>query len=223
MTVPDDERSAFAELPHLERRGQPTVAFGGPLILVVDDDPDARALWSECLSHLGYRTATESNGADGLRTALHDRPLAILMDLSMPRMSGLEATRRIKASPATRNCLVIVVTAYGPAMFSEARAAGCDAYFSKPFDAFLLDGILRAFRTPGGGAHRSEIVRRCHCRRTYTRDTWTTLRLYGRMHIPNVRGVLEVRNCVCGGCIVMPVEHPSHGPSRAAQSGGGGD
>jgi CheY-like chemotaxis protein len=209
MLVPHDERSAFDGLPSVERRGQPSLTFMGPLILVVDDDPDARVLWSECLSHLGYRTATESNGADGLRTALHDRPAAILMDLAMPRMGGLEATRRIKASPAARDCLVIVVTAYGPAVFSEARAAGCDAYFCKPFDAFLLDGILRTLRTPGGGPHRSGIVRRCHCRRTYNRDTWTTLRLHGRIHIPNIPGALEVRHCVCGNSIVMSVEHPS--------------
>jgi CheY-like chemotaxis protein len=210
MTAPRDELSVFDGCSRVARRAPTGVTLTGPLVLVVDDDPDARALWSECLSHLGYRTATESNGADGLRTALHRHPSAILMDLAMPRMDGLEATRRIKDSSCARDCLVIVVTAHGPAMFSEARAAGCDACFCKPFDAFLLDGILRAFRAPGGGGgHRSGIVRKCHCRRTYTRDTWPTLSLYGRIHTPNIRGALEVRHCVCGGCIVMPVEPPS--------------
>ncbi|MEO7111118.1 MAG: response regulator, partial [Polyangiaceae bacterium] len=54
------------------------------LVLVVDDDPDARAMYVACLEHFGYRTASESNGEDGVRAAASLKPAAILMDAAMP-------------------------------------------------------------------------------------------------------------------------------------------
>src|SRR6202035_491809 len=105
-------------------------------VLVVEDDPDTRAMYSECLSHLGYRTATASSGEHAIDQVLRTRPDAVLMDVEMPGIGGLEATRRIKSDPRTRGCLVIVVTAYGAALFAKGRAAGCDAYFCKPFNPF---------------------------------------------------------------------------------------
>jgi CheY-like chemotaxis protein len=176
-----------------------------PVVLVIDDDPDARIIWSSCLSHLGYRTATEANGEDGFRAALEQHPLAILMDLTMPVLGGLEATRRIKAHTRTRDCLVIAVTAEGTDRIGEARAAGCDAYFSKPFNAFLLDAILRAFAMLGERSYKAAVRRRCPCRREYTYPSWSALPFCGRIHSPRRDQAIEVRTCLCGHGIAMAV------------------
>src|SRR5580704_12466645 len=106
----------------------------GPLVLIVDDDEDTRFLYAEVLLSLGYRTAGECDAARGIEAAYRLVPDAILMDLAMPGPSALDAIRTLKADPRTSRCLVIVVTGSGMRSFDDARAAGCDAFFEKPFD-----------------------------------------------------------------------------------------
>jgi DNA-binding response OmpR family regulator len=130
------------------------------------------------------------------------------MDLAMPGMDGIEATRRIKVDPRTRDCLVIVVTAHGASMFDAARQAGCDAYFSKPFNALGLDRVLRLLESPPSSRpprSREGVVRRCECWREFTFKAWTSLALCGRLYVPRSCTVLEMRNCPCGSSIVLPV------------------
>jgi CheY-like chemotaxis protein len=176
------------------------------LILVVEDDEDTRYVFEESLLHLGYRTASAASGELGVRTAQRLRPNAVLMDLAMPGIDGIEATRRIKADSRTRDCLVIVVTAHGVTMFDAARTAGCDAYFSKPFNAFALDRVLRLLETPPSShppRPRGGVVRRCECRREFAFEAWGSLPLSGRLHVPGSSTVLELRNCPCGTSIVL--------------------
>jgi two-component system cell cycle response regulator DivK len=175
-----------------------------PLVLVIDDDRDACLVWSECLSHLGYRVMAESTGEDGVRTAWRQRPTAILMDLTLPGIGGIEATRRIKADTNTRDCLIIAVSARDPSVFPQVREAGCDAYFCKPFDAFALHGILRILRGGPRPARSGMTGRRCACGRAHTREAWLALRFCGAMHLPNTGERLEVRDCFCGSPVVMP-------------------
>jgi CheY-like chemotaxis protein len=200
-----------------DARGDPgipkRIVAEGTLVLVVDDDRDARLVWTECLSHLGYRSLCAPTGEDGIRVAIEEHPRAILMDVTMPGIGGIEATRRLKADPRTRDSLVIVVTACEPAVFAEALAAGCDAYFCKPFNAFALDGILRLLTTPQRRAGGSPVVKRCACGRSYTRDELSQLRLYGGLQIPEGGEALEVRSCACGWYIVMPTRRPLPGKS----------
>jgi two-component system cell cycle response regulator DivK len=175
-------------------------------VLVVEDDPEARLVYSECLTDLGYLAVTEASGEQGVEAALRTPPDAILMDLEMPGIGGIEATRRIKADARTRDCLVIVVTGHGATMFAEARKAGCDAYFCKPFDAVALDEVLRVLTTvrgPVGSSPPTAIVKQCGCGREYTRDQWVALGLCGRMHVPGSAIALELRNCVCGSSIAV--------------------
>jgi CheY-like chemotaxis protein len=182
-------------------------AAESPLVLVVEDDLDTRLIYSECLRHLGYRTATAPSGELGIKTALISRPRAIVMDVAMPGIGGIEATRLIKADARTRACLVVVVTAHGAAMFPEARRAGCDAYFCKPFNAFTLDTVLHVLATARARPRRPEptaIVKRCGCGREYTQDAWLALPLLGRMHTPGGGLVVDLRNCACGSSIVLP-------------------
>jgi two-component system cell cycle response regulator DivK len=179
-------------------------------VLVIEDDPDARLVYAECLTGLGYLAAAEASGEQGVEAAFRAPPDAILMDLEMPGMGGIEATRRIKADARTRDCLVIVVTGYGATMFAEARKAGCDAYFCKPFDAVALDEVLRVLTTVRGPVRPSPtaIVKQCGCGREYTHDQWVALDLCGRIHVPGGGIALELRNCVCGSSIAVRSDEP---------------
>jgi two-component system cell cycle response regulator DivK len=205
MTTPTTS-AALEDVPAPARR--PTTS-ATPVacrrVLVIEDDPDARLIYAECLKDLGYLAATEASGEAGMEAALRAPPDAILMDLEMPGMGGIEATRRIKADARTRDCLVIVVTGHGTTMFGEARKAGCDAYFCKPFDAVALDEVLRVLTTLRGPVRSSstKVVKQCGCGREYTREGWVALRLCGRIHVPGTAIALELRNCVCGSSIAV--------------------
>jgi CheY-like chemotaxis protein len=177
-----------------------------PLVLAIDDDADARCVWEECLALHGYRFVGAATGEDGIRAARRERPSAILMDLAMPGMGGLEATRHLKADACTRDCLVIIVTSQDPSVFAQVRAAGCDAYFCKPFDAFTLSSILRVLTGQANIASRKAATKRCVCGRGYARDQWLALRLWGAMHIPDSGETIEVRDCPCGSPVLMPAE-----------------
>jgi two-component system, cell cycle response regulator DivK len=109
------------------------------LVLVVDDDEDTRFLYMTALPRMGYRTAGECDGERGAEAALRLQPDAVLMDVGLPVLNGIEATRRIKDDPRTSTCLVIVMTGHGKIKFEEARAAGCDAFFCKPFEPDALN------------------------------------------------------------------------------------
>ena len=180
------------------------------LILVIDDDEDARAIYTTCLRHLGYRATGVATGEEGFEVATSVMPAVILMDAEMPGIGGIEATRRIKADPRTRACPIVVVTASGTARFEAAREAGCDAYFCKPFNVFALDTVIRLLRTPGAtqpSPMTSRVVKECTCGEAYSYDAWLALRLCGRMHVANpVNTTVELRNCVCGSTLALPVE-----------------
>ncbi len=176
-----------------------------PAVLVVDDDDDARLIWSECLAHLGYEARCESNGDKAIFAAMRDPPVAILMDVAMPGLDGIEATRRIKAEARTRACLVILVSAKGTAMFAEARAAGCDACFAKPFDPFSFGRIFRMLTAPPPRRTRAPTAARCTCNRVYTSEQWPALTLKGALQVPTTSEVYEVRACQCGSSIAIPI------------------
>lgn len=108
--------------------------MAGERILVVDDNPANLKLMRVLLDGEGYdvRTCADADGALAELRAV--RPHAILMDLQMPGIHGLDLTRRLKADPATRDIAIVAVTAYAMKGDEEkARAAGCDAYIAKPY------------------------------------------------------------------------------------------
>ena len=110
-------------------------------ILIVDDNPQNLKLAKVILAGEGYDVETAIDAEDAMRMLASFAPRLILMDLQLPRMDGLELTRRIKADPARRAMIIIALTAYAMKGDEEkALAAGCDGYLSKPID---IDGLLR--------------------------------------------------------------------------------
>lgn len=113
-------------------------------ILVIEDNLDNMILIADMLKVLQLEVIEAADGEQGIRAAAAEKPDLILMDLSLPRMDGWEATRVIKSDPALSHIPVIAVTAH--AMYDDrerARAAGCDAYITKPINLRELAQIIR--------------------------------------------------------------------------------
>jgi two-component system, cell cycle response regulator DivK len=112
-------------------------------VLIVDDNPQNLKLAKVILAAEGYQVKTAIDAEDALRILESFTPRLILMDLQLPRMDGLELTRRLKADPARRAIIIIALTAY--AMKGDDRkafAAGCDGYLSKPIDIDALSRVV---------------------------------------------------------------------------------
>ena len=108
-------------------------------ILVVEDDVIHREMVSRYLELAGYQVIAAGDGKQAVALSRSESPDLILMDLSLPRMDGWEATRRLKADAATARIPVIVLSAH--AMNGDedrARAAGCDDFLTKPIDETVL-------------------------------------------------------------------------------------
>lgn len=104
-----------------------------PLVLVVDDYLDAREMCAEFLRFSGYRVEEAVDGIDAIEKATELLPAVILMDLSLPRLDGLEATRRLKKEDRTKAIPVIALTGHALAGQADiANGAGCDSFLSKP-------------------------------------------------------------------------------------------
>ncbi|HET7025484.1 MAG TPA: response regulator [Gemmatimonadales bacterium] len=114
---------------------------GRPLVLVIDDDADARVLMRQYLEHAGYAVVAAGNGADGLALARAHRPAAITLDLMMPEMSGWDVMRALKAEPDLAAIPVVVVSIV--AAEQEGRILGVMDLLPKPVDRDLLVSTVR--------------------------------------------------------------------------------
>jgi CheY-like chemotaxis protein len=115
-------------------------------ILYVEDNEDNIFMLTRRLARVGFTMAVATDGAMGVAMAESEKPDLILMDLSLPVIDGWEATRRIKANPATRQIPVIALTAHAMSGDEEkALAAGCDDFDTKPVELQRLLGKIRAF------------------------------------------------------------------------------
>jgi CheY-like chemotaxis protein len=112
-------------------------------ILIVDDNPQNLKLIRVLLTGVGYEVATAVDAEDAQAQLVSFMPRLILMDIQLPGMDGLTLTRRLKDDPATRDILVVALTAYAMKGDEErARAAGCDGYISKPIDTEALPHLV---------------------------------------------------------------------------------
>ena len=114
-----------------------------PKILLVEDNEMNRDMLSRRLERKGYSVVIGIEGQAGINMATSESPDLILMDLSLPVVDGWEATRQIKANPATQSIPVIALTAHAMAGDEQkALEAGCDDYDTKPVDLKRLLGKI---------------------------------------------------------------------------------
>jgi CheY-like chemotaxis protein len=121
-----------------------------PKILLVEDSEDNRLMMKRLLEMSGYEVVEAVNGEQAVNFAKQDPPDLILMDLSLPRVDGLAASRRIRNLPQLKEVPIVVVSAHDSADFhAEALAAGCNEYVTKPIDFGQLEVLLRRLAPPG--------------------------------------------------------------------------
>ena len=112
-------------------------------VLLVEDTEDNRQMMRRLLELSGYRVVEATNGKEAVEAASRVRPQIILMDLSLPLVDGLAATRCIRVLPGLDKVPIVAVSAHDSADFhSEALAAGCDAYITKPIDYSELEEVV---------------------------------------------------------------------------------
>jgi len=103
-----------------------------PFVLVVDDDESHRTLICDLLQEMGYATRGAGNGREALDTLEEELPLAVLLDLRMPVMSGWALLEALRKLPRARGLPVLIISAYG--FEWEAELVGANGYVSKPVD-----------------------------------------------------------------------------------------
>lgn len=119
-------------------------------ILIAEDHPDNREMLTRRLERRGYEVHTAENGAEAVDRAQSLSPDLILMDISMPVMSGLEATRTLRGIPETRDIKIIALTAHAmDTARQECMDAGCNAFATKPVD---FAALLNTIETVAAGA-----------------------------------------------------------------------
>jgi CheY-like chemotaxis protein len=119
-------------------------------ILYVEDNDDNIYMLKNRLTRAGFTVIIATDGAQGVTMAASEQPDLILMDLTLSNIDGEEATRRIKADPATRSIPVIALTANAmPGDREKALAAGCDDFDTKPVELPRLLGKIRALAPEG--------------------------------------------------------------------------
>lgn len=120
------------------RRASSTKTARGT-ILLIEDYSDTRELLTVLLQRRGYEVIEAEDGLEGLLKAGWIYPDLIIMDLSLPEMDGVEATRRIHSQAKLARIPIFVISAYlTEAVIADVRAAGCAEAFAKPFDAEVL-------------------------------------------------------------------------------------
>jgi CheY-like chemotaxis protein len=120
-------------------------------ILVAEDNEDNRFIMKMLLEMRGYHVTTAANGREAIASAERERPDLILMDLRMPLLNGLAATRQLRqhSDSRLRQLPVIALSAYDPAQHrAVAIAAGCNDYVTKPIDYDGLEKLIDTFLPP---------------------------------------------------------------------------
>jgi CheY-like chemotaxis protein len=142
-----DYSSAFRIVPALgTQRMRDFAGNKSPTILVVDDSDDLRELLVTHLQNRGYKTVEAANGLEAIEQAHRTSPTLILMDINMPLLDGLTATRTIRQAQRLPDTAIVAFSAFlSGSNRQHALAAGCDDYVTKTEFVEELDGILKRF------------------------------------------------------------------------------
>lgn len=112
-------------------------------ILIVEDNPQNMRLIEMLLRDKGYTLLKATDGDEALDVALRELPDLIIMDIHLPKLSGLEVTKKLRETPVSSHIPIIAITAYAMKGDKErVIEAGCDAYVSKPIDTRELPGVI---------------------------------------------------------------------------------
>jgi two-component system cell cycle response regulator DivK len=115
-------------------------------ILHVEDNEFNRKIVRDLLTRTSYRLVEAVDGEEGVQMALRERPDLVLIDIQLPKMSGLEVTRRLRTEPATAHVPIIVITSFALSGDDQrAREAGASYYLSKPYSPRELLEAIRRF------------------------------------------------------------------------------
>lgn len=113
-------------------------------ILLVEDFDDTRLMTKLWLTKQGYRVIEAVNGQEAVEFAQREQPDLIIMDMMMPGLGGLDATRQIREHQSLRQTPIVAVSAYGAYEYRErALDAGCTEYVSTPFEPEALSTLIR--------------------------------------------------------------------------------
>lgn len=127
-------------------------------ILIVDDNEDSRDLVTKVLKQSDYQIVQAVDGEEALAKVVSEKPDLILMDRSLPKMDGLEVTKRLKSNAATNKIPIVALTAHAMRGDREkALAAGCEGYIPKPINVRTLAEQIRLYlENPGGSSAGGE-------------------------------------------------------------------
>jgi CheY-like chemotaxis protein len=115
-------------------------------VLVIEDNPLNLELVRDILTNAGYDVLEAADGVAGVEIALVEKPDLVLMDLQLPGMDGLEATRRLRSDPALRKTAIVALTAHAMRGEEErAIAAGCDGFITKPIRVREFAGLVATY------------------------------------------------------------------------------
>lgn len=117
-------------------------------VLIVEDYDDTRNFMKYLLEGYGYTVFEATDGREAVESVKQNSPDLILMDMAMPYMDGLAATKLIRACDGAAKLPIIAVTAHGESYYRKAIEAGCDDLINKPLDFNILDSILNQYLAP---------------------------------------------------------------------------
>jgi CheY-like chemotaxis protein len=122
-------------------------------VLLVEDNEDNLVVYRTILEHVGFRVLEARDGEEGVNRARQEAPDLILMDISIPKIDGWEATRRLKGDEGTRAIPIIALTAHAlEEDRQKAIHAGCDGYLAKPVEPRRVVQEVERFLGPAQGA-----------------------------------------------------------------------
>ena len=115
-----------------------------PKVLCIDDDRLLLALFTDTLEGHNFRAITATDGPSGIEVARKERPDVVLVDVMMPKMSGFDVCRQMRADPVLRRTPIIILTAMAdPRLKEKGLEAGANLAMQKPFDPNQLIGLIR--------------------------------------------------------------------------------
>jgi CheY-like chemotaxis protein len=154
ITLPWESQSLSApaeKMPQPVETSTKVKSSGAGSILLVEDTEEIIILLNDYLTHKGYTVSVARNGAEGVIFALQDPPELILMDVMMPIMDGLQATRKIRAEPTLKDIPIIGLTSLAmPGDYDNCIAAGMTNYISKPVELRKLTSMITQYLTEDG-------------------------------------------------------------------------